>query len=109
MTWTPGQPELVTLDTAKRHLRIVDPAHDALVQDKLTAASAAIRDYLKGQNDPTWTATTVPPWIAASVLLLMTHLYEHAGDEFGDAQDNDERVWEAIANLCRRSRDPSLA
>jgi len=102
-------PDLVALDVAKRHLRVVDPAHDPDVQQKLTAASATIRDYLKGQNDPTWTPSTVPPWVSAAVLLLLTHLYEHRGDEFGDAQDNDDRVWDAIANLLRRSRDPSLA
>lgn len=102
-------PDLVTLVDAKQHLRIVDGAHDPDVQQKVTAASATIRDYLKGQNDPAWTPLTVPPWIAAAVLLLLTHLYEHRGDAFGPAQDNDDRVWEAIANLLRRSRDPALA
>ena len=116
MTLTaPTDPVLVTLATAKRHLRIIDAAHDDDVTDKMTAASAAIRDYLKDRNDPTWIPSddvivgTVPPWVEASVLLLLAHLYEHRGDEFGDKQDNDDRVWAAIANLCRRSRDPALA
>lgn len=106
---------LVTLTTAKRHLRIVDTAHDDDVTQKLTAASATIRDYLKAGNDPAWTpgddvvASTVPPWVEAAVLLLLAHLYEHRGDEFGQAQDNDDRVWAAIGNLCRRARDPALA
>lgn len=102
-------PDLVTLATAKAHLRITDGAHDADVEQKVTAASATIRDYLKDRNDPTWTPITVPPWIGQAVLLLVAHLYEHRGDAFGPAQDNDDRVWEAIANLCRRSRDPALA
>lgn len=101
--------ELVDLATAKTHLHVTDDDHDADVQEKLTAASATIRDYLKGRNDPLWTSTTVPPFIASAVLLLLAHLYEHRGDEFGPGQDNDDRVWEAIANLCRRSRDPALA
>jgi hypothetical protein len=102
-------PLLVSLSTAKDHLQITDTLHDADVSQKLAAASATIRDYLKGQNDPTWDATTAPPWIAAAVLLLLAHFYEHRGDEFGNSGDNDDRVWNAIANLTRRSRDPALA
>jgi hypothetical protein len=101
-------PLLVSLVTAKDHLRITDTLHDADVSQKLASASATIRDYLKDQNDPTWDDTSAPPWIQAAVLLLLGHLYEHRGDEFGPAGDNDERVWEAIANLARRSRDPAL-
>ena len=106
---TATDPLLVTLETAKEHLRERDPSHDPDVTQKLTAASGAIRDYLKDRNDPTWTPDTVPPWVAAAVLLLLAHLYEHRGDEFGKDSDNDDRVWTAIGNLCRRSRDPALA
>jgi hypothetical protein len=101
-------PDLITLATAKTHLRITDADHDADIQQKLTAASATIRDYLKDRNDPTWTPATAPPWIVSSVLLLLAHLYEHRGDEFGGSQDNDDRVWTAIANLCARSRVPTI-
>jgi Phage gp6-like head-tail connector protein len=107
--YAPTDPALVTLEAARIHLRITDVDHDVDIQAKVTAASATIRDYLKDKNDPTWTPDTVPPWIASAVFLLLAHLYEHRGDEFGPAQDNDDRVWEAIANLCRRSRDPALA
>jgi hypothetical protein len=112
---TPGpldagdDPLLVTLATAKDHLRITDTLHDTDVSQKLKSASATIRDYVKDQNDPTWDDVTAPPWIQAAVLLLLAHLYEHRGDEFGAAGDNDVRVWDAIANLLRRSRDPALA
>lgn len=104
-----SDPLLVTLATAKAHLRITDALHDADVGQKLASASASIRDYVKDRNDPTWDDTTAPPWIQAAVLLLLAHQYEHRGDEFGPAGDNDDRVWEAIANLLRRSRDPALA
>jgi len=102
-------PVLVTLDAAKRHLRVTDPAYDVEITDTLARASATIRDYLKERNDPTWTPSTVPLWLQAAVLLLLAHFYEHRGDEFGADSDNDDRVWSAIANLCRRSRDPALA
>ena len=102
-------PDLVTLDTAKVHLRITDSDHDPDITQKVSAASATIRDYLKSRNDPTWTPDTVPPWIQAAVLLLLTEFYEHRGDEFGPRGDHDDRLWAAIAELCRRSRDPALA
>jgi hypothetical protein len=102
-------PVLVTLEAAKIHLRITDTDHDADITQKMGAASATIRDYLKGQNDPTWEPATVPAWIAAAVLVLLAHMYEHRGDEFGSAGDQDDRVWAAVENLCKRSRDPALA
>jgi hypothetical protein len=105
--WAPTDPDLVTLATAKTHLNITDADHDADVQQKVTAAS--VRDYLKGQNDATWTPTTVPPFVASAVLLLLGQLYEHRGDELGPGQDHNARVWDAIAELCRRTRDPALA
>lgn len=101
--------DLIDLATAKAHLRIMDTAHDADIQQKIRAASATIRDYLKTANDSSWTPATVPPWIQQSALLLLAHFYEHRGDEFGGANDNDDRVWAAIAQLCRRTRDPALA
>jgi hypothetical protein len=102
-------PVLVTLATAKTHLRITDSDHDADITQKMASASATIRDYLKGQNDPTWDDMTAPPWVAAAVLVLLAHQYEHRGDQFGPSNDNDDRVWSAIENLLRRSRDPALA
>jgi hypothetical protein len=104
-----ADPLLVTLETAKVHLRVTDTGHDPDITQKLAASSAAIRDYLKDRNDPTWTADTVPAYVAAAVLFLLAHVYEHRGDEFGADSDNDDRVWSAIANLCRRARDPALA
>ena len=102
-------PLLVTLATAKQHLRVYDTDHDADVTQKMTAASAAIRDYLKERNDPTWDDTTAPPWVVQAVLLLLGNWYEHRGDAFGPANDNDDRVWQAIERVLRRSRDPALA
>ena len=107
--WSPSDPELVTFAVAKAHLQITDDDHDDDIQNKLTAASASIRDFLKDRNDPTWTDSTVPPFIAQAVLLLLAHMYEHRGDAFGPSQDNDDRVWSAVTMLVRRWTDPALA
>ncbi len=101
--WSPSDPVLVTLARAKAHLNVSDALHDDDIQQKISAASAAIRDYLKDRNDPTWTDTTVPPFIAQAVLLLLGNLYEHRGDV------NDASIWDAIGVLCRRSTDPAIA
>ena len=76
-------PGLLTLAVAKTHLRITDDLHDADVQLKADAASASILAYLATAADPTWTTDTVPPEVQASMLILLTFLYEPAGR--GDA------------------------
>ena len=52
-----------------------------------------------------WTDTNVPPDVQAATLLMLTHLMENRGDDMSA----DAELWEAIANLCRRQRDPALA
>jgi hypothetical protein len=104
-----ADPLLVTLAAAKRHLYVADDLHDDRVLDMLASASETIRKYVKDQNDPTWDDTTAPPELQQAVKLLLAHSYEHAGDEFGPAGDNDDRVWAAIANQLRFWRDPTLA
>ena len=100
---------VVTLAEAKVQLRILDTWHDLEVQAAVDDADAIIRGYLKDRNDDAWTDTTAPREVKRSVLLMTAHLYEHRGDEFGPDQDNDDRVWNAIANLLRRLRDPAVA
>ena len=96
---------LVTLANAKIHLRITDTDHDADITLKLAQAELVITGYLKSQADPTWTDVTVPADVQAAILLMLTHLYEHRGDEMKP----DEDLWNAIARLLMRRRDPALA
>jgi len=100
--------DLVPIADAKAHLRILDAAHDAEVQAKLSQASAVIRDYLKHADDATWSDTTAPLPVQAATLYLLAELYEHRGDDL--APDNfDAAVWEAIERLLARFRTPALA
>jgi Phage gp6-like head-tail connector protein len=105
-------PGLVSLALAKQHLRITDDLHDADVQSKADQASAIVIDYLKRAADaPPWDETSVPPPVQAGVLLMLTHLYEHRGDDMapslrGDTPDAD--LWEALGRLLVRFRDPAL-
>jgi Phage gp6-like head-tail connector protein len=98
---------LMTLETAKVHLRITDTAHDTDVQMKLTDAQDAILDYLGEQVNPLWTEATAPPRVLAAIRMYLTHLYEHRGDDMsgsGAGSTSDAAVWSAIRNLLARTR-----
>jgi hypothetical protein len=58
-----------------------------------------------GTVSPVWTVDTVPGQVHAAILLLLTHLMEHRGDDMG----TDALTWEAIGRLLVRARDPALA
>jgi hypothetical protein len=95
---------LVPLDEAKRHLRITDAAHDADVTAIRDAAQDAIVFYLAAAADATWTDATVPTPVRHAIKLMMTHFYQHRGDD-----DQIPDPWPAIASLLGMSRDPTLA
>jgi Phage gp6-like head-tail connector protein len=93
-------PPLLTLEDAKIHLRITDPAHDADVQQKLTEAQDVILDYLGEQVDPLWTDATTPPRVLSAIKIYLTHLYEQRGEDM----TTDVALWEAIRRLLARTR-----
>ena len=102
---------LVTLATAKGHLRITTPPGDpgdADIQLKLDQAEAIILNYLKGANGAAvgWVSpATAPPPVTAGILLMLTRLYEQRGDD----EEKDETLWAAIDRLLIRYRDQALA
>lgn len=97
---------LVTLATAKAHLRITVTTDDADIQLKLDQAEATILDYLDTSVDAAWVSpATAPGWVTSAILLWTARLYEHRGDEDGE----DERTWDAITRILVRSRNPALA
>src|SRR4029077_3116705 len=104
---------LVSLLQAKAQLRIttaaLDPG-DTEIQLKLDQAEAGILDRCNSTAwwraiTPTWTALTVPLTVQAAILLLLTHLYEHRGDDMKP----DAEVWAAIDRLIGLHKDPVLA
>jgi hypothetical protein len=103
-----GGGPLVSFEEAKAHLQIRDDDHDDEITAKLAHASGIVRDYLKDQNDPTWTDLDAPLPVQAAVLTMLGHLYEHRGDDLAPAA-YDEKAWEAVARLLARFRDPALA
>jgi hypothetical protein len=100
---------LVSLPTAKTHLRITDNVHDAEIQAKLDLATGTILDYLKTDH-PDWVdEATTPLPVQAAILKLLGSFYEHRGDDSSTADNHESAVWDEIARLLMRQRDPALA
>lgn len=98
--------DLVSLETAKMHLRYTGTDHDADVAQKLAAAQEAIIDYLEDAADESWTEATVPAKVVASILYYLAHLDQHRGDDMSQA--GDQEVWDAIGRLLVRMRLPAM-
>jgi len=97
---------LVTLTTAKDHLRITSADYDVDIQLKLDQAEGIILTYLKAQADAAWVSpATAPANVTAAILLLLSSLYELRGDD----QTLSEQTWTAIERLLVGFRDPALA
>jgi hypothetical protein len=101
---------LITLASAKIHLRLIGTDEDADVQQKVDAASAIIVDYLKDRAEATWDETTTPLPVQMAVLLLVASLWRHRGDDPADrdALEVDKGVWAEIDPILARFRDPAL-
>ena len=96
---------LVTIDQARRHLRLTesdmedaDVATD--VADKAEEATDIVIDYIK-QPDHEWTTETVPWRVKAAILLVL-------GAIFHDREGGDP-ISDAVKSLLHRMRDPALA
>jgi hypothetical protein len=96
---------LVDLSHAKRHLAITSDSGDTLIVSKALEASDIILDYLDEDGDLEWTSDTVPPLVRSAVLLMLTHLWEHRGDEM----EPDAMVWQAVGRVLARTRTPVVA
>jgi hypothetical protein len=114
---------LVTLNQAKRQLRIAIPENyedeiedeNADVQDKIDQASEIVLDFIK-QRDSDWTDpdgdNAAPALIQAAVLLILTALYDdRSGPTVGEllTSPNGSTAAGSVAALLWRYRDPALA
>jgi hypothetical protein len=100
----------LTLEQAKDHLRVTDDASNADIELKVDQAEGIILQRCNSTAwwraiTPTWTADTVPLAIQSAILLVLTHLYEHRGDDMGP----DEALWLAVDRLISPNSDPVLA
>lgn len=121
---------LISLEQAKQHLRLPPSAgsppgspltdEDLDLQLKIDAAEALVLDYVAQRRTDTaspawldqvvsWDLTTVPPVIAAAVLLQLGELWRFRGDdETGPARPHGH-LSPMITAILHRYRDPALA
>jgi hypothetical protein len=96
---------LVTVDEARRHLRLTasnmeDADVAADVASKAQAATEIVIDYLK-RPDHGWTEETTPFMVKSAILLVLGALF--------DDREGGDPLSDAVKSLLWRSRDPTLA
>lgn len=117
--------DLITLQEAKRHLRLPEEfdsplsAHDEDLQAKIDQATELVTGYVTHLlSDTTWPATvagwtvaTAPQVVRAAILRQTAELYRFRGDD----PDTDQPVTDggylapSVRTLLHRLRDPTLA
>lgn len=98
---------IVTLDTAKRHLKITDADHDVEVQLALDNAEGNVRTECKDAWDPAWTtADELPGTVYAAILVTLGALYENDGSNVSDTL---EKAFAARDTLLVGIRVPTVA
>jgi len=95
---------LATLDDAKVHLHVSDPAREPEIALLLDLASAQVFDFIGTRADPSWTEDTAPLVVQAATLTCLGYRWEHRGDDSDDAP-----LWLALQQLLMRTRDPVVA
>lgn len=97
---------LITTAAARIQLRLTedeltDADVAADVAQKAADATGIVIDYLKTPEHG-WTQETVPAPVRASILLVLTIIYEYRGGEV-------DPINGPVKSLLRRRRDPALA
>lgn len=103
---------LVSLINAKAHLRepLDSHDHDLDIQQKAEHASVLVLGLCNStawwrEITPLWTEANVPGDVQAAVLVLLTHLWEHRGDNM----EPHDSIWRAVNSLLAMKKDPVIA
>ena len=99
---------LVTLVQAKAQLRVTSTHEDADITVKAGDATAIIIDYLK-RSDHGWTVDTVPGHVREAILLQLTWIWTHRGDEQMPDLSAHDGLAPGVKGVLMRQRDPALA
>lgn len=96
---------LITLAQARAQLQMLDGEDDRNSQIllKMEEASDIVVGYLKNP-DHGWTDRTVPPRVRSAILLVLSNIWHHRGDD-----DGADPISPAVVSLLMRDRDPALA
>lgn len=108
-------PNVITLQEAKDHLRVTSVADDGDINDKLSAATQVVIDYLTRRDTDwnaemaEWTSTTIPASVRAAILVQLGELYRNRGDELDGRPAGPTSLSPTVTSLLMRYRDPGLA
>jgi len=100
---------LLTMEEARRHLRITGTAYDADIQDKLDAAQEGVLAIVGTGGDETWTPATAPKEIVNAIRLLLAHYYTNRGDDLAASNRADAVIWKELDNVLSKYRDVGIA
>lgn len=98
---------LVTLQQAKRHLRVLHDDENDDLKDKIQQASEIVVDYIQ-RPELTWTDASngtpsdAPMRVQAAVLLVLAGLWEHRGDGEQDYGQADGYLTKPVTALLHR-------
>jgi len=82
------------------------------VERKIAEATDIVLNYISSyvqREQPTWDESTVPPLIRAAVLMILSWLWEHRGDDDTDQSPADGYLIKPVTALLHRYRDPTMA
>ncbi|QWY83565.1 head-tail joining protein [Rhizobium phage RHph_X2_26] len=97
---------LVTLEQAKRRLRILHAFEDVDVQEALDEAQALVFDYIKRAYEPATDDADLV--LRSAVLKMLSHIWEDDPDN-GDTGNRNGHLPPDVSRLLVRKRDPALA
>jgi len=116
---------LVTLEEARRQVRVLIGEHDEDLQHFMRTAEEIVIDLVKQRrvDGEAWAAEVAswdinasppvaPPFrVVQAVLMLTGYYFRYRGDDLANEQPKQEygEVMRAVTNLLYRLRDPALA
>jgi hypothetical protein len=105
----------VTLDQAKRRLRVTSTTEDVDLQDLIDQAEAHVMEWCsttaraKTVADA-WTSDTVPKVVVAAILVQTAELDRFRGDDTdGPPRQDGEELCVTVRELLRPYHDPVVA
>lgn len=109
--------DLITLEQARKSLRLTGTQDDDDLRLKLAQAQAIVVDYVRQRHDEdewtteidAWTEEDVPAQVQAAILLQCAELFRFRGDDTDAPAREPGQLSSAVRACLDRLRDPAFA